>query len=196
MAESDRRKWDAKHAAILEAGSPDAPTTLLDVIATLLPEEGRALDVACGRGASAVWLAQRGLDVTGVDVSRVALDELRRRADAAGVGDRVLTIEHDLDAGLPADLGEFDLVLCSHFHAPEIWPAFRAALAPGGVLALETPTSLNADLGLRAPNARYLVAPGEIVTAAAGLEMLLHVEAVLDGVHRARLVARRPATAA
>ena len=202
MADEDRRRWDERHAAVIAAvrdaaaGTPAAATAesappFVAANDAFLPSQGRALDVACGRGGATVALARRGLTVFALDVSLVALSEVRRRADAAGVARSVHTLAADLDDGLPEGLGRFDVVLCSHFHAPPLWPAFRDALAPGGVLVLETLTSRNVELGLAAPSPRFLIAPGEILRAAEGLTVLLHVEDVIDGAHRARLVARR-----
>jgi SAM-dependent methyltransferase len=69
---------------------------------------GRAIDLGCGTGANAIFLAAHGFDVTGVDFAPAALDKARGRAAAAGVGVRF--IEGDLTA-LPPDLGRFDLLL-------------------------------------------------------------------------------------
>jgi SAM-dependent methyltransferase len=192
VSEDDRRRWDERHAEAIASGGPEVGTAFVDAVAEFLPGSGRVLDVACGRGGAAVALATRGLEVWAVDVSLVALAEVRRRAEGAGVGRRVHTLVCDLDSGLPPELPHFDVVLCQHFHAPALWPALRAALAPGGVLAVETLTTRNAELGLPSPSPRFLVAPGEILGAAAGLEVRLHVEDVIDGAHRARLVARAP----
>lgn len=68
----------------------------------------RAVDLGCGTGANAVFLAQRGFDVTGVDFSRVALAKARARAATADVGVRF--VEGDLTA-LPHDLGSFELLV-------------------------------------------------------------------------------------
>ena len=191
MAEEDRRRWDEKHAAA--AAAPAEAPPFLAAIDALLPRRGRALDVACGRGGAAVALAARGLLVEAVDVSLVALGAARDLATSRGVGRGVRTIVRDFDEGIPADWGPYDLVLCVHFHAPSLWPVLRRVLRAGGVLAIETLTTTNADLGLGGPSRRYLVEPGGLRAAAEGLEILLDEEGLADGRHRARLVARRPA---
>ncbi|WP_224390133.1 bifunctional 2-polyprenyl-6-hydroxyphenol methylase/3-demethylubiquinol 3-O-methyltransferase UbiG [Pseudonocardia sp. ICBG1293] len=134
MAASDRERWDARHAAA-GAGSPLPPDALRGCL-DLLPSSGRALDLACGRGAVAVWLAGRGLDVVAVDVSPAALAagaELVTREQPPG---RVRWVEADLDAGFPVEEGRYDVVVCQRFRDPALYPAMAAALAPGGLLAV------------------------------------------------------------
>ena len=113
MSDADRERWDARHAAV-GAGVPGPPDALRGRT-ELLPPGGRALDVACGRGTMAVWLAARGFAVDAVDVSPVALAagrELAAREDVA-----VRWLLHDLDAGLPAG-GPYDLVVCQRYRDP------------------------------------------------------------------------------
>ncbi|GAA4555921.1 class I SAM-dependent methyltransferase [Pseudonocardia xishanensis] len=81
MSDADRLRWDARHAAV-GPGTPLPPDGLRGRL-DLLPAVGRALDLACGRGAVAVWLAQRGLVVDGVDVSGAALTSARTLARSA-----------------------------------------------------------------------------------------------------------------
>ena len=99
---------------------------------------GTALDLGCGEGADAIWLASRGWRVTAVDVSTVALDRGRRAAEVAGVGDQIDWQQHDLSRSF-AD-GLFDLVSAQFLHSPvelpriEILRRAAAAVAPGGSL--------------------------------------------------------------
>jgi 2-polyprenyl-3-methyl-5-hydroxy-6-metoxy-1,4-benzoquinol methylase len=153
----------------------------LPLVGIALPTAGRALDVACGRGAVAVQLAVRGLEVDAVDVSPVALAAGRASAARAGVG--VRWIRHDLDRGLPGT-GPYDVVVCRRFRDPRLYPALAAALAPGGLLVVAVLSVVGGAPG------RFRAAPGELRTAfaAAGLDVLRHREA--DG--EALLVARRP----
>lgn len=181
MARTDRDRWDAKHRA-LGTGTPAPPDALRGHL-DLLPSSGRALDVACGRGSVAVWLAGRGLDVVAVDVSPAALAagaELVTREQPPG---RVRWVEADLDAGFPAEDDRYDLVVCQRFRDPALYPAMAAALAPGGLLVV-TVLSEVGDTG-----GAFRAAPGELTAAFAGLEVLAHREG--DG--EAHLVARAPA---
>lgn len=81
----------------------------------LTPERlppGRAVDLGCGSGANAVYLAQHGFEVVGVDFSAVALDKARAHAEAAGIASRVRFVRGDLTApSIPGVTGPFDLLV-------------------------------------------------------------------------------------
>ncbi|WP_279482209.1 class I SAM-dependent methyltransferase [Aureimonas sp. SK2] len=83
-------------------------------------QPGRALELGCGKGDDAVWLARQGWDVTAVDVSTVALELAGRNADKAGMAGRVRFEAHDLAQSFPA--GAFDLVVASFLQSPQEWP--------------------------------------------------------------------------
>ena len=101
----DAAEWDARYGAADRVWSGEPNGALVAEVAQLKP--GRALDVGCGEGADAVWLARRGWQVTALDVSRVALRRAHRHAWTAGV--HVAWVHAGLvEAGLPA--GGFDLV--------------------------------------------------------------------------------------
>lgn len=106
---------------------------------------GRALDLGCARGDDAVWLAQRGWQVTGVDVSATALEHARVNAVRAGVADRTTFERHDLSLSLPD--GAFDLVTAMFLHTPVELPrrdvlcCAAALIAPGGRLLSVTHAS-------------------------------------------------------
>jgi SAM-dependent methyltransferase len=182
VSDEDRERWDRRFAAI-GAAEVAAPPAELRGAEELLPTGGRALDVACGRGATAVWLAQRGFAVDAVDVSPVALRGGAELADRCGVADRIRWHAHDLDAGLPPAIGVgFAVVVCQRFRDPRLNPALAGALAPGGLLVL---TVLSRSGGEDGP---YRAEPGELPAAFGGLEVLAHRDA--DGA--AALVARAP----
>lgn len=177
----DADRWDARYEAAPPA-RPEAPEGLGSV-SVAVPSSGRALDVACGLGGQVVWAARRGLDVVGLDVSPVAVEATRQLARAHGVARRVDVRVHDLDAGLPAGLGRFDLVICQRFRAPGIVPSLVAALADGGLAVL----SVLSVVGAAAPGPHH-APPGELaaLVRATGVDVLLGTEG--DG--RAVVVAR------
>lgn len=104
-------------------------------LADALP--GRALDLACGEGRNALWLAARGWDVVGVDFSAVAIDRARRRAAEDGI---VLDLRVGDVLALPVE-PEFDLALVAYLQLPEheraaLVALVRRALRPGGTFLL------------------------------------------------------------
>jgi SAM-dependent methyltransferase len=131
---SDAAEWDARYGAAERVWSGEPNGALVAEVGELEP--GRALDVGCGEGADAVWLAGRGWQVTALDVSRVALDRAGRHARDAGVQ---VTWVHAglLEAGLPA--GGFDLVSAQYpvlLKTPGAVAEHRLIdlVAPGGTL--------------------------------------------------------------
>jgi SAM-dependent methyltransferase len=101
-------------------------------------EPGRALDIGCGEGADAIWLAEQGWQVTAVDIAQVALERAAALARVVGVEDRVDWQRHDLAVSLPS--GPFDLVSAVYFHSPVNMPRDRIlrkaahSVAQGGTL--------------------------------------------------------------
>jgi SAM-dependent methyltransferase len=132
--DSDAAEWEAMYAGhdTIWSGEPNAQ--LVAEVSSLSP--GTALDVGCGEGADAVWLAQHGWDVTAVDLSDVALGRARALAASTGVD---IAFEHaDLVAAPPAP-GSYDLVSAQFFHLPDppraqAYQGLGAAVSPGGHL--------------------------------------------------------------
>ena len=128
--------WDERYAAKEQWWSGDPNATLVTEVGTEDGAGRRALDVGCGEGADAIWLARQGWDVVAVDISQVALDRARQVAEQQGV--RVAWQQADIAAEPPA-AGGFDLVT-THYPALRQTPgndALRAlvdAVAPGGTL--------------------------------------------------------------
>ncbi|SCL24610.1 Thioredoxin reductase [Micromonospora pallida] len=101
---------------------------------------GRALDVGCGEGADAVWLARRGWRVTAVDIAPTAVERTAAHAADAGVADRVTARQADLRVEAP-EAGVHDLVSAQFMHLPagqwrDLVARLAEAVAPGGTLLL------------------------------------------------------------
>lgn len=130
------RFWDERYGSEDRVWSGDPNGALVGEVSGLAP--GRALDLGCGEGGDAIWLARRGWRVVAADVSRVALDRAEQHARAAGVADRIGWERHDLARSFPE--GSFDLVSAQFLHSPvdmpreDILRSAAAAVAPGGVL--------------------------------------------------------------
>lgn len=184
MASKDRERWNAKHGA---AGADRPPASRL--LAALERDDLRrrtALDVACGRGRHALALARAGFEVLAVDISDVGLERLDLAASEAGLPIR--TLQRDLSSeGLP-ELS-FDLVVVVDYLERSLFPALRAAIAPGGAIFYQTFTAAHAE-ATGFPRA-YCLEEGELVTAFEGFEVLAHASGELDGRHQESLLARR-----
>jgi len=131
----DRTDWDARYAS-RELVWGSEPNRFLAATLGALAPSGRALDLGCGEGRNAIWLAGRGWRVTGVDYSSVAIERARRLAEQAGVA-----VEwHCVDlARFAADPAAFGLVAIAYLQLPaaerrRVLGMAAAALEPGGVL--------------------------------------------------------------
>ncbi|SRX95273.1 putative methyltransferase [Ilumatobacter coccineus YM16-304] [Mycobacterium shimoidei] len=147
----------------------------------MFPTTGQALDLACGQGLTAVWLARRGMAVWGLDVSAVAIDQARDLARACGVDDRCRFEVVDLDHGLPPGPA-VQVIVCNRFRDRRLDAAIIRRLAPGGLLAI---TALS-EVGAAAPGP-FRAAAGELTAAFGQLDVITAGE----GGGAAWLLARR-----
>lgn len=150
----DAQFWDERYRSreMLFSGNPNG--VLVTETADLPP--GRALDVGCGEGADASWLARHGWRVTAADVSRVALE--RAAASYPGLADRVTWTCADLTA-TPPEGAAFDLVSLQYFPLPRqpghlALRGLLAAVAPGGTLLF-----VSHDLADLPPNSDHGITP-------------------------------------
>ncbi len=142
MINKRQQHWDEKWSHRRADERPSVCRLLAAYQAQLAGE--RALDVACGLGQNAIWLAQHGFDVDALDISPVAL--ARAQAEAEQCGAQVNFVWADLDqiAGQgPGSLSfgrftQYDVIVVRRFLNRCLWPALRQALAPGGWLFYET----------------------------------------------------------
>ena len=190
MAREDYERWEARYAG-RGPGELGAVDPFLAGLADDLPSSGRALDVAGGTGRHAIFLAQKGLVVTIVDVSPRGLAIAASAAADRGLS--LATQEMDLDEGvLPAGL--FDFIWCSWFLvSAALWREIGRVLAPGGRVAYVQPTQRNLERHAR-PSARYLLDVASLDTELqdAGLRITgLEVDWDSNGNHTARLLACR-----
>ncbi len=169
----DANVWDERYAGDDLVWSAEPNRFLVAQVGVLPP--GRALDLACGEGRNAVWLAECGWDVTGVDFSKVGLDKARRLAEARGV-----TVQWEL-----ADVTEytpapesFDLVIVMYLHLPQAARRVArrhaaAAVATGGTLLVVGHDITNPSAGWGGPrDSAVLYGPEDVVGDLVGLEMV------------------------
>lgn len=182
----DRRRWDERYAATtqVEARQPEAIECWPD-LASLLPATGRALDIASGPGAVTLWLAGKGFEVIALDTSGVAIQLLLNAAATAGVADRVDARIIDLDDGLPADLGEFDLIVCQRFRDPQLYAPVIELLRHGAIAIVTVLSSV----GIADPGP-FHARPGEL-SAAFGADERCELLQAHEGDGVAHVVVRR-----
>ncbi len=165
----DRHRWDERYASLPPAQADAVgPPSLLAAYAEAFPVSGKALDLACGRGLGSVWLALRGLDVVGLDISAVAISQARDLARRSGVDERCRFDVVDLDEGLPPG-GPVDVIVCHKFRDRRLDRAILERLAPGGLLAIAVLSEVG-EIGA-SPGAFRAVA-GELPAAFAELELV------------------------
>ncbi|MEY9490826.1 SAM-dependent methyltransferase [Streptomyces calvus] len=152
------RFWDDVYAARPAPSDPRPNVRLTETVTGLPP--GDVLDLGCGAGGDALWLARQGWHVTAVDVSSVAVERLTQLAAAHGLSERITARRHDLRESFPD--GTFDLVCAHYLHTPldldraSVLRTAAHALRPGGRLLVvdhgsTAPWSWNQDPDLRHP---------------------------------------------
>jgi SAM-dependent methyltransferase len=130
--------WEEHYGERDRVWSGRVNVRLADIASTVKP--GRALDLGCGEGGDACWLAEHGWHVVAVDISETALQRAAADAAARGVDDRIEFRQHDLSGGFPA--GTYDLVSAQFLHSmvdlgrPRIFNRAADAVVPGGLLVI------------------------------------------------------------
>jgi SAM-dependent methyltransferase len=168
-----------------------SPSSWLLQHAGLLPREGRALDVASGRGRHALWLAEHGLTTLAIDRDADAIRELNEAARERRLPLRAEV--RDLEGGAIAfDDSTFDVIVVVHYLHRPLFPALIESLAPDGLLLYETFTLAQAARG-KPTNPDFLLKPGELLDLVRPLEILASREGDFEDRMVASVLARRPA---
>ena len=131
-------RWNKEFSGALTNLNREANTGLVAAVRDRKP--GRALDLGTGEGRNALFLAEKGWTVTGVDLSEVAIAQARKNAESRGV--KFEAIVGDLDT-YDFGKGSYDLILSFYMHgwhdrsATDVPKRIHDALAPGGLLVME-----------------------------------------------------------
>lgn len=183
--------WDQRYRAEAQQAErvESSPSPLVVQAAGWLPA-GRALDVACGSGHNAIWLAERGWTVTAVDGAEGAIEIVRRRAAAKGLN--ITTRVADLEAGeFAIPEGAWDLIVIAYYLQRGLFEKARAGVRPGGLLLAIVHTAAPGE----EPTA-HRPRPGELRGFFPGWEVLHAYEGQpQDPEHRrgvAEILARKP----
>ncbi|MEQ8718145.1 MAG: class I SAM-dependent methyltransferase [Acidimicrobiales bacterium] len=197
----DRTAWNERYGSTELVWSEGPNAFLPTEVAGLAP--GRALDLACGEGRNALWLAEQGWDVTGVDFSEAGVDKGRRFGDERGI-----TVDWqvaDITVWRPG--APFDLVVIFYLQLPAeematVLAMAAEAVAPGGTFLLVAHDRSNLESGYGGPgDISVLPTPQSVVAAINGLEVetALVVERPVDTAEGERIAldtfvrAHRPA---
>ena len=182
----DLAGWEQRYRAQEETSESSPHALLVETVGSLRP--GRALDLACGTGRNALWLARNGWNVTAVDGSPTALEILRNRATGLRIETRLADLA---DPGFSIEPASYDLIaMCYYFERNLIEPCKRG-LASGGVMVA---IALLIEPGKG--HSTFRLQPGELRGCFADWEILHYREGTDAWEHSVvEIVARHPALA-
>jgi SAM-dependent methyltransferase len=155
-----------------------------------LPATGESLDLACGSGRNALWLAEQGFRTMAVDRNAEAIRSLAEEASRRGLSMRTEVV--DLENGQPfLQPDSFGLIVVVHYLHRPLFPSIVGALRRGGVLVYETFTRAQAARG-KPTNPAFLLEPGELLSLVQPLAIVASREGEFEGRMVASVVATRP----
>jgi len=184
-------EWNKRYRLREHAASDfeSQPTPLLIETAMRLAP-GKALDLACGTGRNAIWLAENGWDVTAVDGASEAIAALQARAKECGLKTKAAVA--DLDKGeFEIEPSRWDLIADCYYLQQNLFEPMKRGVKPGGIIISIVHIS---EAGQ--PQTPHSLRPGELEGLFKGWEILHRYEGLpQDAPHRravAEIVARRP----
>lgn len=170
MSSTDAEKWNSIYAA--GGHSHDEPATVIREFAYLLPDSGTALDLACGRGANALFLAGKGFDVHAWDISDAAITSLNVKANKfhLTLNTRICDVITN-----PPCADSFDIIVVSYFLERKLLPSIINALRRNGLLFYQTFIREKIDdSGPR--NNDYRLAENELLRLCRDLHIIIYRE--------------------
>jgi tellurite methyltransferase len=163
---ASREKWNHIYASNKEIGSPAA---VLTDNQEHLPTTGRALDIACGRGANAIFLANHGLEVDAWDISDTATTRLAQYAAANGLALEATAIDISPTSFEPET---YDVIVNCHYLDRGISASIRSSLKQGGTLFFQTFTA-DKQIDAGPTNPDFLLGRHELRKIAAGMTVVV-----------------------
>jgi tellurite methyltransferase len=177
-------KWGERYRR--GEASPSEPAPLLVRFASTLPP-GRALDLACGSGRNAIYLARQGWEVTAVDASAVAIDMLEQRTAALDL--HIDSRTADLEKGeFTIERAHYDLICNFYYLQRGLFAPIRSGVVCGG-LVIATIHTLDDDPEAKPMNPDFLLHPGELLHEFRGWEILRYREGKPQETEHRRAVA-------
>ena len=171
MGISDKHKWDA----IYRSKGPTenySPAYILDKFQHLLPTQGKALDLASGSGANALFLSQHGLQTHAWDISSTAIEQLLGSANKFKLN---ITTEIRDVVRHPPEEKSFDVIVVSHFLDRQIMPQIINALRNDGMLFYQTFTIARVQDSGPSSN-KYRLSKNELLSLCKGLQLIVYQE--------------------
>lgn len=167
---SEKARWDERYSTG-DYQPRREPSPLVEQAITLIGT-GKALVLACGAGRNALRLAEAGFDVTGVDVSSVAIDMAKEAASNRGV-----QVDWQISDVDEVDLvrGTYDLITMVRYVNRGIWPRLPDALTGNGWLLMEQHLKTHRDV--IGPSGDYRLEPGELLRAFSRMRIVHYTEA-------------------
>lgn len=194
MSAAERDKWDERY----RGGAYEQRTHPTALLAEWLPRlaRGAALDIACGAGRNALFLAANGFHVDALDISAVGLERGLCAAAERQLAIRWLCADLDEQPETTLPTGPYDLIVWVRYIHRGLMPHVVGLLRAGGVLLCEQHLATDTDVA-GPTSATFRLQPGELLRAASGLQVLQQHEGIVtdpDGrtVALAQLVAAAP----
>ncbi len=170
---SIEKKWDS----IYKNNHQSCPANVLSENSFLLPETGCALDLACGLGANALLLAEKGLETYAWDISSIALNHLQNKASQENLK---ITTKKVLIAPQCIAMASFDVIVISRFLDRSIFNSIVDGLKPNGLIFYQTYVRDKiSSSGPKNPN--YLLARNELLQLFQALKLVVYRENNLIG---------------
>lgn len=164
-------KWNQLHS---NAGDrfPE-PCTVLKNTSYLLPAAGTALDIACGLGGNALYLAQCGLQTTAIDISEVGIGRLQKQASLRNLSIQAVVAAADCDYFMNTGHDPFDVIAVSNYLDRDLFRVLPSLLKSEGLLFYQTFVKDKADPEIGPSNPQYLLDVNELLALTATLECRL-----------------------
>lgn len=173
MAQHDperQQKWNQRYKDKLVCDQ--LPASVLELNKSLLVTKGEALDLACGLGGNAVFLAEQGYQVTALDYSDVALEKLALFANQKNLSIKTSLLDLETQS-ISSD--KFDVVVVSYYLQRELFPELFRILKQGGLLFYQTfSVATETDSGPR--NASFRLEKGELLSLCENYSLLYYRE--------------------
>lgn len=190
-SDDERKRWNQKYLEARTASGmvpdPFLVSAFSEYIRPLFPCGGRALDLAGGAGRHGIWLAQRGWEVTLIDISETGVEQARQ--NAGPLATQIHFVVDDLTR-YKASQTPFDVVMTFFYLERSIFSEILESLRPGGLLVYKTYTLEQTRIGGSPKNPKHLLKPNELRELTEGLHVLHYREEITDKA-TGELVARK-----